>query len=520
MMKRKLTLVAALILLITTLSAIGPAAAFDDAADNETEVTDAVDSGVAWLLTQQDGAGCWSSQGVTTGVTALAMLAIINSSPTGYSGLGAAEQTAVDGGTSCLLARVQGDGTITDGTGLSTYNTSIAIWALSEVPDNGPEGVAIAGGRTWLLASQRNDGSGRADTGGHVNNGGWYYESDTLAGFVEHSNSSFAMQALAVTGSIPNATADLAAGFWTCLQNRLASCGTQTALDGGFIYSHQFTKGGSRSSQTGSGVFAMVLSGIAAGDGRVLDGLAFLDEALDQHAGRNMLHNDAGNIEPLDNLHWSTNTDLIHYAQWAITKAYELAGVADDVNDSNNWFYKIADYLIHEQNLDGSWPASDREDQILATSFALLTLERVTPPPPEIEVPVDVKPTSCRNPFNVGKKGVMPVAILGTADFDVTQVDPATVALEGVAPLRWSLGDVATPFEPFTGKEDPFDCTTEGPDGFVDLTFKFDAQEMTAALGAVADGDVVILHLTGNLSPDFGGTPLLGEDVIVILKKK
>jgi hypothetical protein len=144
----------------------------------------------------------------------------------------------------------------------------------------------------------------------------------------------------------------------------------------------------------------------------------------------------------------------------------------------------------------------------------------VTPPPPEIEVPVDVKPTSCRNPFNVDKKGVMPVAILGTADFDVTQVDPATVALEGVAPLRWSLADVATPFEPFTGKEDPFDCTTEGPDGFVDLTFKFDAQEMTVALGAVSDGDVVILHLTGNLLPDFGGTPILGEDVIVILKKK
>lgn len=55
----------------------------------------------------------------------------------------------------------------------------------------------------------------------------------------------------------------------------------------------------------------------------------------------------------------------------------------------------------------------------------------------EIEVPVDIHPTSCRNPFNVGEGGVTPVAILGTADLDGMQVDPASVVLEGVAPLRW-----------------------------------------------------------------------------------
>jgi len=38
---------------------------------------------------------------------------------------------------------------------------------------------------------------------------------------------------------------------------------------------------------------------------------------------------------------------------------------------------------------------------------------------PTIEVPVDIKPTSCPNPLNVKSRGVLPVAILGTADFDV-----------------------------------------------------------------------------------------------------
>ena len=73
--------------------------------------------------------------------------------------------------------------------------------------------------------------------------------------------------------------------------------------------------------------------------------------------------------------------------------------------------------------------------------------------PHNLDVPVDIKPTSCPNPLNVKSKGVLPVAILGTVDFDVSDIDPATVLLEGVPPLRWALEDVATPL----GHE-PVDC--------------------------------------------------------------
>jgi hypothetical protein len=137
--------------------------------------------------------------------------------------------------------------------------------------------------------------------------------------------------------------------------------------------------------------------------------------------------------------------------------------------------------------------------------------------PPYIEVPVDVKPTSCRNPLNVNDNGVLPVAILGTSSFDATKVDINTVRLETVSPLRSALEDVATPFVPYTGKKAPFDCTTAGPDGYIDLTLKFDAQSVIAALGTVADGDVKVLHVTGK---QIGGTDIIGEDVVVILKKK
>jgi hypothetical protein len=134
------------------------------------------------------------------------------------------------------------------------------------------------------------------------------------------------------------------------------------------------------------------------------------------------------------------------------------------------------------------------------------------------DVPVDIKPQSCRNSLNVRKNGVLPIAILGTAEFDATQVDPASVELVGVAPLRWALEDVATPYEPYVGKQDAFDCTTAGADGFTDLILKFKAQEVVAALGEVADGDVLVLPLTGTLKEEFGGQAFYGEDVVVILK--
>lgn len=133
-----------------------------------------------------------------------------------------------------------------------------------------------------------------------------------------------------------------------------------------------------------------------------------------------------------------------------------------------------------------------------------------------IKVAVDIHPQSCPNPLNVGSQGVLPAAILGTATFDVTQMDVATVRLEGVPPLRSALEDVATPFVPFTGKKKDSDCTAEGPDGVLDLTLKFDTQAVVAALGPVTDGEVRVLKLTGTL---LDGTSIVGEDVVVILEK-
>ena len=135
------------------------------------------------------------------------------------------------------------------------------------------------------------------------------------------------------------------------------------------------------------------------------------------------------------------------------------------------------------------------------------------------QVPIDIKPQSCPNPLNKRSKGVLPLAIVGTDSFDVTQVDPTSVKLEGVSPLRYSQEDVAMPFEPFMFKDDAYDCNTAGPDGYLDFTFKFNTQEIVAALGSVTDKGVKVLQITGNLLEEYGGMPIIGEDVVIILTK-
>ena len=133
-----------------------------------------------------------------------------------------------------------------------------------------------------------------------------------------------------------------------------------------------------------------------------------------------------------------------------------------------------------------------------------------------VDVAVDIKPQSCPNPVNTKSQGVLPVAIVSDGSFDASQVNPATIELAGVSPTKWDSEDVTTPHEPYVGKEDCYDCSEAGPDGLMDLTLKFDTQEIVAAMGSVEDGQCLTLKLTARL---WDGTPIAGEDVVIVKKK-
>lgn len=111
------------------------------------------------------------------------------------------------------------------------------------------------------------------------------------------------------------------------------------------------------------------------------------------------------------------------------------------------------------------------------------------------EITVDVRPGSRVNPFNMRSRGVLPVAILGGPDFDVSQVDPATIRLQCVPATRWSMAQV-------------------NRDRIKDLSLKFETEAIASTLGTVSKRQVVKLTLTAALKD---GTPLAGFDEVQIV---
>jgi uncharacterized repeat protein (TIGR01451 family) len=130
-----------------------------------------------------------------------------------------------------------------------------------------------------------------------------------------------------------------------------------------------------------------------------------------------------------------------------------------------------------------------------------------------VDVYFDIKPGTCPNSVNPKSKGVLPVAILGTDEFDVRDIDPATVVLTrdgagaSVPPLRWAYEDVATPF-----MGELCDCHELEMDGFEDMTLKFDTEQVVTVLGLDAyRNETVALKIMGAL---FGGSEFEAEDCV------
>jgi hypothetical protein len=137
------------------------------------------------------------------------------------------------------------------------------------------------------------------------------------------------------------------------------------------------------------------------------------------------------------------------------------------------------------------------------------------PPPPEyIEVSFDIKPGSCPNPFNPKGNGVLPVAILGESDFDVSQIDVSTITIAGISPVKASIEDVATPYT--APLMDCYSCNQLGMDGYMDLSLKFNTQALAAALSPLSVGDCITIEINGYL---YDGTPIKGFDPIIIVGK-
>jgi len=158
---------------------------------------------------------------------------------------------------------------------------------------------------------------------------------------------------------------------------------------------------------------------------------------------------------------------------------------------------------------------------------------------------IDIKPGSCPNPFNGKSKGSVPVAILGSDVFDVSEVDPSTITLEGVPALEeWVIEDNTQPNEDNTDcftcfdadDTDNFNCDlldetgdepvagTDGVqdsycgDGYPDLIVKFDTQALADAIGVADRNECIELELSGYTNASTP-TEIIGSDSVLIRTK-
>jgi hypothetical protein len=136
---------------------------------------------------------------------------------------------------------------------------------------------------------------------------------------------------------------------------------------------------------------------------------------------------------------------------------------------------------------------------VLAASYHLpvavdnISLDIDTAQPVEI----DIKPGSEPNCFNNDGHGVIPVAILGSAEFDVTTIDAGSVMLQGLAVKA-------------VGKSNKLLAHYEDvdSDGYDDLVVQIEDDDLV-----FEEGDTTAT-VTGNLN---NGMPIQGSDTICIV---
>ncbi len=109
-------------------------------------------------------------------------------------------------------------------------------------------------------------------------------------------------------------------------------------------------------------------------------------------------------------------------------------------------------------------------------------------------VNIDIKPGGDPNSINLKSKGVVPVAILGSTEFDVCQINPETVKFtkSEASPVKW-------------GEPEDVNC-----DGILDLVLHFDTETLGLAVG---DEEAT---LTGET---LDGISFTGTDYIRIISK-
>ena len=118
-------------------------------------------------------------------------------------------------------------------------------------------------------------------------------------------------------------------------------------------------------------------------------------------------------------------------------------------------------------------------------------------PLPLLNVQIDIKPGSGLNPINLGSQGVIRVAILSSAIFDATNIDPATVQFEGAFMREVGKGKLL------------YHAEDVDSDGMLDLVCQLETADLQIDLNA---------EIGRLLATTLDGVEISGQDSVQIVQ--
>ncbi|MFA4836165.1 MAG: carboxypeptidase regulatory-like domain-containing protein, partial [Dehalococcoidia bacterium] len=348
------------------------------------DIGGAVNDGIAWLAGKQNPDGSWGAlyQLSTTG------LAVLNLELFDVSGQplspGYLYHTQVQNGLDYIFAHAavvdigaqpagnpdinsNGKGVYFAQDGQEVYNTSIAMMAIAAShspnavvnvpgsPVNGwTYGQVLRDAVDWMAWAQTDSGYGR---------GGWNYQPMNHQGDrSDQSNSGWATLGLAYAEArfglvVPNfVRSELSLWIDT----------TQNDIDGGSIYCPdpaQPSTWSSNTLRTGNLLQQMAYVGDTPATPRVQAAIGYLLARWNEN------NSDPG---------WR-GCPASYHSTYTTMKGLEALGLGSI--GSIDWFADFAGVLLSQQTSEGGWPLSnwDRDQGILSTEWALLTLQRQIP---------------------------------------------------------------------------------------------------------------------------------------------
>ncbi|MFC1998933.1 hypothetical protein ACFLVR_04775 [Chloroflexota bacterium] len=349
-----------------------PAAAYERTDD---EVEDAIAAGVAWLATQQNATdGYWGGYD-RVGHTGFVLTKLLDrgyeTEP--YDPFDEAYEynDNVVSGLTWLLqwpnAQLKGPGICFYPGGHETYSTGIAMMALAATRT--PNAVivstnSVVNGLTYLQLLQK-----CVDYFAWAQNpdGGWRYIADPQPS--DNSTTGYALLGLRYAEEfgcvIPQSLKDNLSGFIDAIQNDVGV--GDPYYDGGSSYT--INGGWENILKTGNLLFEMAFVGDTTATPRVQDAIDFIER------------------------HWNSNDDQLGWKRnfqgmYCLMKGFASLGI-ETVNVGSvdiDWYDVISDYIIddpvYKQRPEGFWPTTVWGNPILSTCWALLTLEKIAPPPP------------------------------------------------------------------------------------------------------------------------------------------